>query len=115
MLFTIEGEQITKVAYERKFNERLLMLNKKHYDLIVDELNRIIDTGDVHTSSWIPGHNWMGTVYEPIWEACRRNDEEAAKFYGQILYKVMMDRSEDWYFGSYPHAKGKTYFRRSEE
>lgn len=111
MLYTIEGEKITKVAYESKFKDRMNYISKQDYDVIVDALNEIIDKSDVHTSSWIPGHNWIGTLFEPIWKACKCNNEEAAKFYGQILYKVMMDRPEKWYFGKYPHAKGKTYFR----
>ncbi|WP_218976419.1 hypothetical protein [Bacillus sp. CD3-1a] len=111
MLSTVEGKPIYRVAYENDFNERMKNLNRKHYDAIVDELNKVIDTSNVHTSSWIPGHNWKGTVYQPIWEACKFNDGEAAKFYGQILYKVIIDRPEVWYFGTYPHARGKTYFR----
>ncbi|MBY0001431.1 hypothetical protein H7S55_14730 [Priestia aryabhattai] len=111
MLFSIEGKQIYEVAYKQEFHQRLKRLEEKHYDAIVDELNRVIDGGDVHTSSWIPGHDWRGTLYEPIWHACNKNDELAAKFYGQILYKVMIDRSEKWCFGDYPHARGKTYFK----
>lgn len=111
MLFSVEGKQIHEVAYRREFVQRLNRLAKSDYAAIVDELNRVIDGGDVHTSSWIPGHDWRGTLYEPIWTACNKNDEVAAKFYGQILYKVMIDRPEKWCFGAYPHARGKTYFR----
>jgi hypothetical protein len=114
MLYTLEGKPITRVAYEGKFKERMKALKKEDYDAIVEELNKVIDTSDVHTSSWIPGHDWRGTVYEPIWRSCKENDEVAAMFYGQILYKVMIDRPEPWLFGNYPHAKGKTYFKPSQ-
>jgi hypothetical protein len=111
VLFTIEGKQITKVAYETKYKDRIKSLNKVDYDALVDELNKVIDSSDVHTSSWIPGHDWRGTVYEPIWISCKKNNDLAAMFYGQILYKVVIDRPEVWLFGDYPHAKGKTYFK----
>lgn len=111
MLKTIDGELITHVAYEIQFKKRMESIDQKDYHIIIEELNRVIDRGDVHTSSWIPGSDWRGTLYEPIWIACRKNNVEAAKFYGQILYKVIMDRPEEWYFGSYPHARGKTYFK----
>jgi len=111
MLYTAENERITAVAYEGEFKRRMAHLDSASYQIIVEELNRVVDGNDVHTSSWIPGHDWRGTLYEPIWRSCKMNSEVAAKFYGQILYKVMMDRPEKWCFGSYPHARGKTYFR----
>lgn len=111
MLFTVDGQQITEVAYKQAFIQRMKGLTARDYSAIVKELNKVIDRGDVHTSSWIPGHDWRGTIYEPIWRACSKNDETAAKFYGQILYKVFIDRPDTWCFGAYPHARGKTYFR----
>lgn len=111
MLITAEKEMITTVAYASTFKKRMQHLDPEDHRIIVEELNRIIDGGDVHTSSWIPGSDWRGTLYEPIWISCRQNSTEAAKFYGQILYQVMMDRPEAWGFGNYSDAKGKTYFR----
>ena len=111
MLFSIDGKQIVSVAYEAEFKKRMKFLNDTDYKKIIDELNRVIKSGDVHTSSWIPGSDWRNTIYEPIWIACQKNDVLAAKFYGQILYKVMMDRPENWCFGDFSHAKGKTYFK----
>nr|WP_309098450.1 hypothetical protein [Fredinandcohnia onubensis] len=111
MLFSVERNPITEVAHKREFHQRMKNLSNEDYQAIVDELNRVINSGDVHTSSWIPGSDWRGTLYEPIWIACRKNDEVAAKFYGQILYQVMIDHPEKSCFGDYPHAKGKTYFK----
>lgn len=113
MLFSVEGHQISDVAHKREYHQRMKRLPNDDYRAIIDELNKVIDSGDVHTSSWIPGHDWRGTLYEPIWLACNKNDEIAAKFYGQILYKAFMDHPLKWCFGDYPHARGKTYFRVS--
>ncbi|SFB19734.1 MULTISPECIES: hypothetical protein [unclassified Bacillus (in: firmicutes)] len=111
MLFSVKGQQITEVAHKREYHQRMRGLPNDDHRAIVDELNRVIESGNVHTSSWIPGHDWRGTLYEPIWLACNKNDEVAAKFYGQILYKVIMDHPHKWCFGDYSHARGKTYFR----
>lgn len=108
MLFSVEGKQITEVAH---VHQRMKNLQKGDYRAIIDKLNRVFNCGDVHTSSWIPGQNWRGTLYEPIRLACRKNNEVAAKFYGQILFKVMIDHPNKWCFGDYPHSKGKTYFK----
>lgn len=111
MLYSLDGKKITVVAYEKSFKQRMKRLNVEDYRSIVEELNRVIDWGEVHTSSWIPGSDWRGTLYEPIWIACQKNDTLAAQFYGQILYQVMIDRPEKWCFGDFTHAKGKTYFK----
>ncbi|WP_215189658.1 hypothetical protein [Exiguobacterium sp. s6] len=51
MLYLIEGKQITVVAYEKSFKQRMKSLNNEDYRVIVEELNRVIDCGEVHTSS----------------------------------------------------------------
>ncbi|KGX86681.1 hypothetical protein [Pontibacillus marinus] len=111
MLKNTEGKMITEVAYKTNYTSLMKKLPQDKHRAIVTELNRIADQEEVITSSWIPGSDWRGTVYEPIWEACGRNDEVAAKFYGQILYKVIIDHPAEWLFGKYDHARGKTYFR----
>ena len=46
----------------------------KTYQAIIDELNRRIDENpEVHTAGWIPGHNWKGTVFYPIYLACKKD------------------------------------------
>jgi len=100
-----------KVAFVKAFEERRKNLSDTDYNAIVDELNRVINSANCHTSSWIPGRNWKGTVYESIWHACNRNDKVAAMFYGQILNKVMIERSDAWVCGKFPHARGMTYFK----
>jgi hypothetical protein len=79
------------------------------------ELNRRIDGGAVHTSSWMPGEDWRGTVFQPIWEtACQRNKKTAALCFGLILWQTMMDRPEKWGYGRYEMKgipiEGLTYF-----
>jgi hypothetical protein len=83
---------------------------------IIVELNRLIDKCPVQTSSWMPGSDWRGTVFEPIWsKACQFNVDTAAMCFGLILWEVMMDRPDTWSFGRYNlkdvPIKGLTYFR----
>lgn len=40
------------------------------YQRIHDELHARSDGREVDTSSWIPGSDWTGTVFQPIYEAC---------------------------------------------
>jgi len=83
---------------------------------IRDELNRKISGSEIQTSSWMPGSDWRGTVYQPIWErACNKDVDAAAKCFGLILWSVMKDRDDWWSFGRYKlndvPIRGLTYFR----
>jgi hypothetical protein len=55
-------------------------------------------------------------VFQPIYEKAWHEDENAAaKFFGLILWHVVMEHEEDWSFGCYQQAgipiEGLTYFR----
>lgn len=58
---------------------------------------------------------WMGTVFEPIYHACGRNQTQAALFFGLIAYKVFMERPDAWACGRFQlngkDIKSLTYFR----
>jgi hypothetical protein len=117
MLYQIDdGKFVDYIPYEPSFRVWRSRLADQEYDAIVNELNRRIDSDEVHTSSWIPGSDWNGTVYEPIYtKACLRDESDSAKCFGLILWVVMMQRPEAWAFGHYEKdgipIAGLTYFR----
>ena len=107
---------ITSVPHKESFDRWKAKIEVGKYQAIKDELNNRLTEGKVHTSSWIPGSNWMGTVFEPIYtEACSFNEEASALFFGLILWEVMMENANDWSFGRYSVGKvpieGMTYFQ----
>jgi len=119
MLWAIDGNEnklIEKIPHEEEFNIWRSRLNEEEYNAVVEKLNSIIEGDEVHTSSWIPGNDWSGTVFEPIYtKACRLNREMSGQCFGVILWKVMMDREDNWSFGRYEKngidLRGVTYFR----
>ena len=118
MLFSIDDLEhpIDHVPHQHEFDACVRRLTDEQYMAIIDELNSRIEGTEVQTSSWMPGRNWRGTVFWPIYDsACRRNEEAAALFFGQIVWKVFMDREDDWSFGRYEKdrvpIRGLTYFR----
>ena len=91
-------------------------MKAKELQDIFDELNSRVSGGEVHTSSWMPGRDWSNTVFQPIYDrACGEDEGAAAKFFGLILWKVMMSGDEAWCFGRYEkdgiQIEGLTYFR----
>jgi hypothetical protein len=82
---------------------------------IKSRLNEMIDGDRIHTSSWMPGKNWVDTPFQAIYDASGRNEDEAALNFGLIVWKVFEERPESW--GSAHGMKdgkeirGRTYFR----
>src|SRR5437773_4011963 len=79
-------------------------------------LNSRISGDEIHTSSWMPGTDWSGTVFEPIYSAaCLCDHDSSAKFFGLILWEVVKDHDKTWSYWRYDKngipIKGLTYFR----
>ena len=115
MLFDIDGNKIMQIPHRYDYDVWRSRLTHDELQAIQDELNQRVSGTEVHTSSWIPGSDWTGTVYQPIYDACQ-DQESAAKFFGLFLWEVMMNREgEAWCFGRYEKdgipIEGLTYFR----
>ncbi|WP_078125185.1 hypothetical protein [Leptospira alexanderi] len=117
MLINLDtGKPITSVPHKKEFGVWKNRLSDIQYEAIRNNLIERIQTGKVHTSSWIPGSDWSNTVFEPIYSvACCQNQESAAKFFGLILWDVLMQDENSWSFGRYEKdgipIQGLTYFR----
>lgn len=118
MLFAINVgiHKITEIPHEKLYRTIKLRLDPDEFKAIEDELNKKISGKEVNTSTFLPGHNWFSTVYEPIYtKACRGNREVSAKFFGIVLWTILMKRKDCWAFERYKignrDIKGMTYFR----
>jgi hypothetical protein len=116
MLYLIDKVEVKAIPHEREYGVWIGRLAPQELSGIKKELNRLIDRCPVQTSSWMPGSDWRGTVFQPIWEtACQLNIDTAAMCFGLILWDVMMNRADAWSFGRYRlnevPIKGLTYFR----
>lgn len=116
MLYSIDsGKYIDKLSHKKEFVSWMKNLSADSYQNIIEALNDKIDENDINTSSWIPGNDWTGSVYEPIYHACGDNKEASGLFFGLILFKLLMERQDAvWGFGRYEKngvpIRGTTYF-----
>lgn len=116
MLYSVDsGSYVEKLPHKKDFERWMRNLGEEEYSKIVDALNEKIDKSDINTSSWIPGSDWTGTVYEPIYHACGDNKETSGMFFGLILFNLLMERDDAvWGFGRYEKdgvpIRGTTYF-----
>lgn len=84
MLYSLDTNSfVYEVPHQEEFGAWKSRLSATQYAAIRAELGRQIDTGEIHTSSWIPGPNWRGTPFQPIYDiACGQDEESSTKFFG---------------------------------
>ena len=93
----------------------ILDTQKRSYGKVVDAINQQVDANDVNTAGWMPGSDWTGTVYEPLYYACGKNEIQSGLFFGLIVFKVLMERTDYvWGFGRFEKdgvaIRSMTYF-----
>jgi hypothetical protein len=116
MIYSIEHcKIISKLPHEREFKAWGKRISDNDYNVIIDDLNKKIDGDEIHTAGWMPGHDWTGTIFEPIYHACGKNINTAALFFGLIVFKVFMERNDYWSCGRYEKdgkpIRSMTYFK----
>lgn len=117
MLFSIDSDSyIEKIPHRSDYDRWRKGISDADYQAIFDHLTSRISESQIETSSWIPGRDWTGTVFDPIYtNACHCDEIAAAKFFGLILWHVMLEHQETWAFGRYKLGEipieGLTYFR----
>lgn len=117
MLYSIEADTyIESIPHKADYDRWRRGISDADYQAIYDFLDQRISGSEIETSSWIPGSDWSGTVFDPIYtDACEYDDNAAAKFFGLILWHVVMEHDETWAFGRYKLGdvpiEGLTYFR----
>lgn len=112
------GKEINNIPHAKHYDLIRNRLSAKEYDAIIEELNKRIDetTGEVVTSSWIPGANWNGTAFQAIYDkAANENFDLAGLFFGLIVWVVFKERPEKWTYVKYSDEesgiRGTTYFK----
>lgn len=116
MLYSIDtGKYVNRLPHEADFRKWMSKLAEDDYKKIEEELLVKINESDINTAGWIPGKDWTGTVYEPIYKACGQNITQAGFFFGLILFNLLMNyEGKVWGFGKFEkdgkEIKSTTYF-----
>lgn len=119
LIDVISGKRITKMPFAREFDAMKAKLSHEEFDRVIARINELVDEGskEVATAGWLPGSDWTGTPFEPIFtKAARRNYDLSARFFGLAVWYTVMHRDERWASGRYQLPGGRdigsrTYFR----
>jgi hypothetical protein len=112
------GKTIQRIPYRPQFDVLRGRLSGVEFDAMVARIDELIDEagGEIATAGWLPGSDWTGTPFEPIYTKAARGDfDRSAQFFGQLVWYTVMKRPEHWASGRY-EVDGKdigsrTYFR----
>lgn len=119
MLIDIDtGKTIDRIPFRREFDALRGRLSEAEFDAMIARINELIDQGgsEIATAGWLPGSDWTGTPFEPIYTRAAPGDfDRSAMFFGQLVWFTVMNRPERWGSGRY-QVDGKdigsrTYFR----
>jgi hypothetical protein len=119
MLIDIDnGQTIDRIPYAAEFEALRQRLSEAEFVAMVARVNELIDESgaEIATAGWLPGSDWTGTPFEPIYAKAARGDfERSALFFGQLVWYTVMNRPERWGSGRYDldgkQIGSRTYFR----
>ena len=116
-LYSIDTlQKITYIPHQAEFNAWCSRLTVGQKEAIRTELQAMIAGEEIHTSSWMPGNDWSGTVWQPIYtEACQYDKVASGLCFGLFVWEAFQNHEDDWSFGRYEkdgiQINGLTYFR----
>lgn len=117
MLFDfMSGKQITHVPYADEYRRYMAAMDPDEIAAIKGALNDMIEGTEIQTAGWMPGSDWTGTVFEPIYfKAANQSYSASAKCFGLMVWEVFMERPERWISGRFEKdgepIGSRTYFQ----
>ena len=119
MLINIDtGRTIEYIPGKVDFDRLRSRLTDVEFEAMITRINELIDESgaEIATAGWLPGSDWTGTPFQPIYEKAAREDyTRSAMFFGQLVWYTIMHRPERWASGRYEvdgrDIGSRTYFR----
>jgi hypothetical protein len=109
-------KKIAQVPYAAEFDRWKKRLTQAEIAAIQAAIDAKISGDRIHTSSWMPGDDWTGTPYEPIYrKACRCDQKAAAQCFGLFVWEAFMKHPDVWTSEHFEKngepIRGRTYFK----
>ncbi len=109
---------VERVPYKKDYDLFRSRLSTAELSAIESWIDERIAGHEVHTAGWMPGHDWRGTVLEPIYtKAAQRDERIAGRAFGLFVYARFLAHPEPWISGRFElngrDIGSRTYFRKT--
>ena len=101
-----------KKLYDRIINS----LDANELTSIRNKLDNKISGKEIITSGWLPGNNWNGTPYQPIYDKAACGDYEiSGLMFGIMVWEAFERHPDKWFTGRFEIKNrdigSRTYFK----
>ncbi len=101
------------------FKRILEKLTDDEIAAIREELDKRIDGEEVITAGWLPGNDWRGTPFQPIYEkVANRSKDQSGLMFGLLVWEAFERHENEWYTGRFEFngvdIGSRTYWRPKE-
>ena len=117
MLWDVHNnKEIKRIPHQQEYSIWQSRLTPSQIEGIKTEIRRRIQGDEIATAGWIPGNNWTGTPFFPIYStACLCDEAASGKCFGLMVWVTLMEHEEYWGFGRYELGnlpiESMTYFK----
>lgn len=118
MLFDLDGRQITSTPHKADYDHWSKNITHKELETVIEAIQARINDLEIFNASFLPGADWNGTPFMPLYIACNENEENAAYFYGIMCWIAVQRHAEEWICIKDKENKilgrGWTYFKKKQ-
>lgn len=94
------------------FRRALSRMSEHDVMAVRDALDARIEGSRIETSAWIPGNDWRGTPWQPIFEVGAKGSfEQAALMFGLFVWEAFDRHPEDWFTTKFSAGGEQDRFR----
>ncbi len=118
MLYSFEGNRVNRNPHHEQFEAWCHGILSENLQAIRNAINDFCDQNNEFRSSFIPGKDeTIQNLFPHLTAACGGDEEQAGLFFGNIVWRVIDSRADEWYFKRSDrddeHPLGTFYWQRN--
>jgi len=111
MLQDIEGNPVNRNPHQAEYDNWCNALAESDLVAMQQAINDYTDDRDELQASFLPGKSpEIKALFPRLTAACGGDEEQAGLFFGNIVWRVIYDRSENWRFTRTEGVEGMFYW-----
>jgi len=118
MLLDVHGNRVNRDPHREQFDAWCHGISNENFQAMEDAINDFCDRNDEFRSSFMPGQDeTIGRLFPTLTAACNGNEQDAGLFFGNIVWRILDDKPEEWRFARSEQDEenplGMFYWRRN--